>query len=270
LQQQLGDCHFNQDCDVNPNIVKSLMEFQEYSTMQRLLREVLSYTLLPEQIGELKQEFLKIDVQGTGEICYSDFKRVLLSSSTDQSEESIRQIFNSLRIPQQVSPESSSDKDVEPTIHWHEFIAAELSLCHVDDHNIKRAFDRLDYDHKGYITCKNLQELFCHGFDWERMWKDSINFAHCEHPDRITYPEFLRLVKQPKVKTEQFSVKSPTVSPKKSSATPPAISTPPATSPPPKPSKKKQFFFFFKGLKCNLHLSNGNNSHRKLVSSSEY
>lgn len=251
-----GNTHNSND---NPNVVQSLMEFQEYSTMQRLLREVLSYTLLPEQIGELKQEFLKIDVQGTGEICFSDFKRVLLSSSKDQSEETMRQIFNSLRIPQQVSPTSNNCKEGEPTIHWHEFIAAELSLCHVDEHNIKRAFDRLDYDHKGYITCQNLKDLFCHGFNWELMWKDATKCAKCKSPTRITYQEFLVLVKQPKVRPAPTL---PTATTNSSSA--PTVSptiTRNATTPT-KSSKKKFHFISLKGLKCKLHLSHRNNNYR--------
>ncbi len=260
LEQKLCDCHLNgTGCNINPNVVKSLMEFQEYSTMQRLLREVLSYTLLPEQIGELKQEFLKIDVQGTGEICYSDFKRVLLSSSKDQSEESMRQIFNSLRIPQQVSPTSNNCKEAEPTIHWHEFIAAELSLCHVDEHNIKRAFDRLDYDHKGYITCQNLKDLFCHGFNWEHMWKDATKCAKCKNPNQITYQEFLVLVKQPKVTPAPTLATTTTNSSSASTAS--STITRNATTPT-KSSKKKLHFISLKGLKCKLHLSHRNNNDR--------
>jgi calcium-dependent protein kinase len=37
----------------------------------------------------------------------------------------------------------------ETRIHWHEFIAAGLSQCQVDDRNLRLAFDRLDSDHKG-------------------------------------------------------------------------------------------------------------------------
>ena len=259
LEQKLYDCHLNEGgCNINPHVVKSLMEFQEYSTMQRLLREVLSYTLLPEQIGELKQEFLKIDVQGTGEICYSDFRRVLISSSKDQSEESMRQIFNSLRIPQQVSPTSNNCKEDEPTIHWHEFIAAELSLCHVDEHNIKRAFDRLDYDHKGYITRQNLQDLFCHGFNWEHMWKDATKCANCKNPNQITYHEFLILVKQPKVPPAPTSsaTKTTTATTTHSTTKSPTITR--STTTPTKSSKKKFHFISLKGLKCKLHISHKN------------
>ncbi len=35
---------------INPNVVKALVGFKEYSDMRKLLCEVLSFTLLPEQI----------------------------------------------------------------------------------------------------------------------------------------------------------------------------------------------------------------------------
>jgi hypothetical protein len=39
----------------------------------------------------------------------------------------------------------------ETTIHWHDFIAAGLSQCAVDDRNLRLAFGRLDQKGKGHI-----------------------------------------------------------------------------------------------------------------------
>lgn len=47
----------------------------------------------------------------------------------------------------------------QTSIHWHDFIAAGLSQCQVDDRNLRLAFDRLDPDHKGYITFENVIDL---------------------------------------------------------------------------------------------------------------
>lgn len=52
---------------LNPRIVEALVTFKGYSEMQRLLHEVLSFTLLPEQIVELRKEFQKIDTDNDGE-----------------------------------------------------------------------------------------------------------------------------------------------------------------------------------------------------------
>ena len=46
---------------LNPNVVKALVNFKEFSDMRKLLCEVLSFTLLPDQIKELRKEFEKMD-----------------------------------------------------------------------------------------------------------------------------------------------------------------------------------------------------------------
>jgi len=128
---------------LSPRIVDALVNFKEYSEMRRLLHEVLSFTLLPEQIVELRDEFQKIDSDGDGEITLSAMKDVLINSAGagalgGLTEEEVEDIFNALRVNKNDS-----------TIRWHEFIAAGLSQCKVDDRNLRLAFDRLDSDRKG-------------------------------------------------------------------------------------------------------------------------
>ena len=45
-----------QDPMLNPSVVSSLVNFKEYSDMRKLLCEVLSFTLLPDQIADLRKE----------------------------------------------------------------------------------------------------------------------------------------------------------------------------------------------------------------------
>jgi calcium-dependent protein kinase len=135
----------SKDCDpLNPKLVSNLCQFKEYSALHRVLLEVLSFTLLPEQIIDLKREFLKFDPEGVGEITLDELKQVLLTTAEAGSlgsltESEIEDIFNALRV-------GSTDT----TIRWHEFIAAGVSQSDFDDRNLKLAFDRLDYDRKGY------------------------------------------------------------------------------------------------------------------------
>jgi calcium-dependent protein kinase len=128
---------------LNPNVVKALVNFKEFSDMRKLLCEVLSFTLLPEQIKDLRKEFETLDTDGSGEISLSALKQVLVTNAGAGSlgaltEEEVEDIFNAMRV-----------KKSETRIHWHEFIAAGLSQCEVDDRNLRLAFDRLDNDHKG-------------------------------------------------------------------------------------------------------------------------
>lgn len=128
---------------LNPNVVKALVSFKEFSDMRKLLCEVLSFTLLPEQIKELRREFEKLDTDGSGEISLAALKQVLVTNAGAGSlgalsEGEVEDIFNAMRV-----------KKTETRIHWHEFIAAGLSQCQVDDRNLRLAFERLDIDHKG-------------------------------------------------------------------------------------------------------------------------
>lgn len=137
-RRENGDNH-----TLNPNVVKALVNFKEFSDMRKLLCEVLSFTLLPDQIRDLRREFEKMDTDGSGEISLSALKQVLMQNAGAGSlgaltEEEVTDIFDAMRV-----------RKTETRIHWHEFIAAGLSQCSVDDRNLRLAFERLDSDHKG-------------------------------------------------------------------------------------------------------------------------
>jgi calcium-dependent protein kinase len=131
---------------LSPAMVDNLLQFKDYSDMHRVLLEVLSFTLLPEQIHKLRAEFQLLDPEGEGEITLEELKGVLLDKAVagslgSLSEREVEDIFNALRV-----------QESETTIRWHEFIAAGLSQCDFDDRNLRLAFDRLDYDRKGYVV----------------------------------------------------------------------------------------------------------------------
>jgi len=80
-------------------------------------------------------------------------------------------------------------------VHWHEFIAAVLRQCKVDERNLKLAFDRLDSDHKGYTTFENIRDLMSLDAadsedDLRLMWNESMNCYHIQN-SQITYESFL-------------------------------------------------------------------------------
>ena len=69
------------DNKLNPSVVKALVNFKEYSDMRKLLCEVLSFTLIPDQIQGLRKEFEKMDTDGSGEISLKALKSVLLGNA---------------------------------------------------------------------------------------------------------------------------------------------------------------------------------------------
>jgi len=200
---------------INPNVVNALVNFKEYSDMRKLLCEVLSFTLLPDQIIELRKEFEKMDTDGSGEISFMSLKKVLMQNAGEGmlgglTEKEVEDIFNAMRV-----------RKSEATIHWHEFIAAGLSQCKVDDRNLRLAFDRLDSDHKGFITFDDVLDLM--GNDatedsLKQMYADSLNQCQCKH-SRISYDDFVLLMKgqtrDPKKKIPGGVQHSPVVSTRK-------------------------------------------------------
>ncbi|KAI2502853.1 protein kinase [Fragilaria crotonensis] len=171
-REMKGDDHI-----LNPNVVKALVSFKGFSDVRKLLCEVLSFTLLSDQIKDLRREFEKMDPDGSGEISLKALKQVLMTNAGAGSlgaltDTEVEDIFNAMRV-----------RKTEQRIHWHEFIAAGLSQCQVDDRNLRLAFDRLDSDHKGYITFENMMDLM--GNDpiqsedaMRSMWIDSIRLAN--------------------------------------------------------------------------------------------
>lgn len=189
---EMADLSRNQDdIALNPNVVKALVNFKEYSDMRKLLCEVLSFTLIPDQIQGLRKEFEKMDTDGSGEISMSALKTVLLGNAAQGSlgaltEKEVEDIFNAMRVSKH-----------ETTIHWHEFIAAGLSHCKVDERNLKLAFDRLDSDHTGYITFENFMDLIGNGAAHsEEALREMWGEASMSSTDAcITYEDFLLLMK---------------------------------------------------------------------------
>ena len=82
------------DIALNPNVVKALVNFKEYSDMRKLLCEVLSFTLIPDQIQGLRKEFKKMDTDGSGEISMTALKTVLLVYSINCSLGVIYKLFS--------------------------------------------------------------------------------------------------------------------------------------------------------------------------------
>jgi len=204
------------DRALNPSVVKALVNFKEYSDMRKLLCEVLSFTLIPDQIQGLRKEFEKMDTDGSGEISLSALKTVLLGNAAQGSlgaltEEEVEDIFNAMRVSK-----------TETTIHWHEFIAAGLSHCKVDERNLKLAFDRLDADHTGYITFENFMDLIGTGAGHSEealrvMWGEASMNNSQSH---VTYEDFILLMKGQTKSTQPPPMGSPMIQPMKRPTTP--------------------------------------------------
>ena len=148
---------YREDSRLNPKVIEEIIKFKELTDVQKLFSGVLSYTLLPEQVTGLREEFEKME-NGEGEITYGKLREVLLEHAESGSlgaltEGEVRDIFQALHI----------GKSDEP-IRWHDFIASGgLSQCSVDDRNLRLCFERLDKAEKGFVTLDDIVVLMGEG-----------------------------------------------------------------------------------------------------------
>ena len=184
-----GDAGEEAGC-LSASVVRSLVQFKSYDNLRKLICEIISFTLLQEQIHDLRKEFEKVDKEGLGEISFQGLKEVLEESAKagnmgSLQEDEIISIFNSLKVSKSAS-----------TIHYHEFLAACLSQCELDDRNLKLAFDRMDGERKGYITAQNVADLL--GADaTEGQVNDMFEEARASlsnKTDKIYFGDFVRLM----------------------------------------------------------------------------
>lgn len=171
-------CINNEGCRLRPATVEALLAFQGLSELEKLQSEVLSFTLFPEQIAELRKEFDKLDTEGDGEVSLVALKKAV-TGSIDAGE--LEAAFDSIKLRKSAL-----------TLRWHEFLAAIISLARVDERNMRLAFDRLDRQAKGYLSLVELTGVLgssIDSWDLERALPPSLGVQ----TDRITYTEFKRI-----------------------------------------------------------------------------
>lgn len=176
------------DAVVSPEVIDALVAFKDASVTERLMLEVVSFTMLPEQIRHIRDEFEKMDADGLGELSLDCMSQVLMRSSS-LTEFEIKEIFDTCKLGK-----------AEPRLHWHEFIAACLPLCNVDDRNLRVAFDRLDDDHNGFITFEEVIQMLARDANEDedalrKAWADSVKEYHCKQ-SQFSYEEFCELVRR--------------------------------------------------------------------------
>lgn len=174
---------------LNPNVIKALRSFRNFSELRKLLCEVIGFTLLPEQMALLRNDFEKLDVEQTGEISLGGLKRVLIANAENgllgsYDEREVVEIFNALRL-----------HDSDTTIHWHHFLAAGLSELPVDERNHMLAFDKIDQERKGYITVEDIMKICPEKLKATRSHSIEGEWsALCRTGSRIQYEDFVKIV----------------------------------------------------------------------------
>lgn len=177
---------------LSPKVVDCMLRYRYVDSLRRHFREILSFTLCPDQLKQLRKEFAKIDL-GCGAICFESLKQEIIKSVNEYGQapithEQIEEIFDALRL-------HKSDN----SINWHEFIAAELTFCAVDERNLRLAFDMLDSQHKGYICLSDFLDIVgceAHGLEehYSKIFLEGLSEIGVKS-NFLSYEDFLLLVK---------------------------------------------------------------------------
>jgi len=181
---------------LKPEVMKALASFKDFDDLHKVLCEVLSFVLLPHQLQDLRLAFDRLDLDGCGEICIDTLKKGLMNVSCfddfgsfeTPSEEEIDDICNAIIINKK-----------EKKIRWHEFIAANLGHCNVDERNLRLAFERVDSDHKGYIVLNDIMDLIGSNAvvlknSMPNIFSDCLRKGQCKKA-QLSFDDFLLLMR---------------------------------------------------------------------------
>jgi Ca2+-binding EF-hand superfamily protein len=98
------------------------------------------------------------------------------------------------------------DQDHTGRVNYLEFMASTIpSSFLMDDARLKHAFDRMDTDSSGYITPENLKEILGADFDQHSVQK-MIAAADYEHDGRISFQEFVKLIRGDRTAVEEDAI----------------------------------------------------------------
>lgn len=159
------------------DVIEQLKKFASRPIFYKMCLETIAYTLLPDQVRALREQFQTLDPNNTGEITYSDMKRLMKETGLLTKEELVS-LFSSDFLHQ-------SDA-VEPTISYHEFIAATLTRQQVTEINMKTAFDILSR-HTDHIDIDSIRDLL--GVDAVKLKTDPAFLAIQHHGGKLNFAQ---------------------------------------------------------------------------------
>jgi len=159
-------------------IVDSLQAFCEADDLKKLALEVIAFSTPPAKLHELRDLFVKIDVDDSGTISLPEFKDAM-ALHPEIPQERVEQMFNDM------------DIDHSGEVDYSEFLSATLSAQKHSNASILAAFNKLDSDNDGYITKEDLK-LALDGQMEDKAIIDMLQ--HADASGRVNFQAFKRIV----------------------------------------------------------------------------
>jgi len=159
-------------------IVDALQSFSEADDLKKLALEVIAFSTPPAKLKELRDMFVKIDVDDSGTISLNEFKEAMaLHPEVPQSR--VEQMFHDM------------DIDHSGEVDYSEFLSATLAAQKHSNASILAAFNTLDDDKDGFITKKDLLTAL----DGQMTETDITKMLeHADASGRVNFQSFKRIV----------------------------------------------------------------------------
>ena len=160
------------------DIIESLEAFCEADDLKKLALEVIAFSTPPAKLAELRDLFVKIDVNDSGTISMQEFKDAM-ALHPEVPKERVEQMFHDM------------DIDGSGEVDYSEFLSATLSAQKHSNASILAAFNTLDADGDGFITKDDLIQALDGQMDEAKM---NEMLQHADATGRVNYQVFKKML----------------------------------------------------------------------------
>lgn len=171
---------------LNPTVVVNLIRFRDLGKLHKLALEVVARSLEQNQISALKEEFGKLDPECRGEITRDAFVQAVIELPQSElgvtmSEKEAGSVFDELDINRAGS------------LPFNTYLAGALAYQQLDEAQIQLAFDRLDYNRKGFIAVDDLA-MIVGDLMTESELLQALKDTHSDGDSTISKAKFFQLM----------------------------------------------------------------------------
>lgn len=169
------------------DVCESLMRFACYNPLKKAALMIVAHHVKEKELRELRDVFLALDDERSGELTFEEmFNYLRRFGGVPVNEATARDVFEKL------------DQSKTGVIHFMDFLAATIEArCEISIHLLHHAFDHLDVDCSGYISCESLQDLLGKRFsriDAEKIIQSAMTERELEVSKLISRDVFIRIM----------------------------------------------------------------------------
>jgi calcium-dependent protein kinase len=162
-----------------------LKQFAAMNKLKKLAIRIIAEKLSEDEIGVLQKSFAEMDRDNDGAISFEELREGLLKAGTTLQEAEILDLMD------------AADVDQDGIIDYGEFLAATLSLHHIElEENLFAAFQYFDKDGRGLITTDEVLAV-CREFSMEDVrTEDLLHEVDVGHDGSIDYKMFVTMMRK--------------------------------------------------------------------------